>query len=276
MVNLFISYRRSDSQDFAGRLHDHLIRAFDASEVFIDVDNIAAGEDFVEVLEDQLDKTDVMLVVIGTSWLTASDGTGRRRLDHPQDYVRQEIAKALEREIEVIPVLTGTANMPQVTDLPDVLTSLANKNAVWLRHNSFASDVKRLAKAIKQQTQRSKKNDWSKFGQSIADEYNKHFILNSIREDHRLQLYFGSESSIESPFQSHLLKDAIVSLIDGADLGLWVKEKKELQPEDFWAAILKAVAASYRFEIPHETDIYSDYDLIRQLLTELEAMGLNS
>ena len=270
MTNIFISYRRSDSQDFAGRLHDHLIRKFSASEVFIDVDNIAPGENFVEALEDRLDKTDVMLVVIGTNWLTATDEAGRRRLDHPQDYVRQEIAKALEQEIEIIPVLSETATMPKTSDLPDELSALALRNGVWLRHNSFARDVQRLAKEIKEHAKRFGSHRWKEFGDSIAREYDKHFVLSGTGEDYKLQLLYGSETSIDTFFHSHLLKDAIVNLIVEADTGGWMKHEKELQPEAFWDAILKAVVTSYRIEYGFAFEDKSDAEVLRMYIENLE------
>ena len=53
----------------ASRLHDHLIEAFPDREVFRDIDNIDPGEDFVEVVEQKLETVDVILVLIGKTWL---------------------------------------------------------------------------------------------------------------------------------------------------------------------------------------------------------------
>jgi hypothetical protein len=36
-----------------------------------------------------------LLVLIGTKWLSATDGGGRRRLEDPKDFVRQEIEEGL-------------------------------------------------------------------------------------------------------------------------------------------------------------------------------------
>lgn len=270
MVKLFISYRRSDSEGYAGRLFDQLTHTFPPSDVFMDVDSIAPGENFVDVLDKNIAQTDVMLVVIGPHWLTASDESGQRRIDHPQDFVRHEIAEALKRNIGVIPILIGPATMPEATALPDDLSELARKQAVWLRHNSFSSDVERLVKAINKQAQRPKHRSLMDFGAAIAEEYNEYFVISGGGSDFKLQLFFGSESSIPSYFRSHMLKDALVYLIEEADIGGWMKYKEELEPHEFWAAILKAVATSYRSESPFPTDDESDGDLLRQLLSELE------
>lgn len=49
-------------------------------------------------------KCQVALVIIGEQWLNTTDGTGNRRLDSEQDFVRIEIETALAREIPIIPL----------------------------------------------------------------------------------------------------------------------------------------------------------------------------
>ena len=66
---IVINYRRGDDPGFAGRLFDRLEEAFTAERIFIDIDNIEPGLDFVRVLEDQVDRCDVLLAVIGPNWL---------------------------------------------------------------------------------------------------------------------------------------------------------------------------------------------------------------
>lgn len=268
MTNLFISYRRSDSEGYAGRIYDHLTRLLDDSDVFMDVDSIAPGANFVEMLNKTLAEIDVMLVIIGSTWLTARDEKGRRRLDQKEDFVFQEIAAALSRDIAVIPVLIGKAEMPTATDLPDGIMGLASRNAVSLRHNSFSSDMRRLADAIKDIE--SANYDWRIFGQEITDEYNNHFIRSATGEDYKLQLIYGSDTSIGSFFHSHLLKDAIVNLIVEADTSGWMKHEKELQPEVFWDAILKAVATSYRIDYGFAVEEKSDAEILRMYIENLE------
>ncbi len=148
MSRIFISYRRQDSEGYAGRLYDHLSKHF---EVFMDVDNIRSGEDFVKKLEEALAACDVLIAVIGPTWLTITDESGRRRLHQEGDYVRLEIASTLRQsEKRVIPVLVGNARMPIATDLPDDLAALARRNAVEIRHNHFERDVQQLIDDIKE------------------------------------------------------------------------------------------------------------------------------
>src|SRR5262245_17632367 len=102
---IFINYRRDDSASTAGRLRDRLAQTFGDQNLFMDVDNIPAGVDFVDYLPGQVAACDVFLAVIGPNWLDAKDEDGRRRFDNSDDYVTIEIAAALTRHIRVIPVL---------------------------------------------------------------------------------------------------------------------------------------------------------------------------
>jgi len=108
---IFINYRRDDSIGMAGRLHDRLAQTFGRDKLFMDVDHIPVGVDFVTHLNNQVAACDIMLVVIGPNWLTANDEAGQRRLDQPDDFVAIEIAAALARDIRVIPVLVEQARV---------------------------------------------------------------------------------------------------------------------------------------------------------------------
>ena len=76
MSRIFINYRRQDSEGYVGRLFDHLIQHFDRNDVFMDVDNIKPGSDFVTQLEEAVALCDVFIAVIGPQWLTITDEAG--------------------------------------------------------------------------------------------------------------------------------------------------------------------------------------------------------
>ena len=48
-VGILISYRREDSIAYAGRLYDRLQAQFGKQQVFMDIDTLKPGEDFVDV-----------------------------------------------------------------------------------------------------------------------------------------------------------------------------------------------------------------------------------
>src|SRR5262245_44509843 len=141
---IFINYRRDDSRGTAGRLNDRLIETFGRNKIFMDVDHIPAGADFVAYLNEQVASSDAFLIVIGPNWLDAKDESGRRRLDDPDDFVAIEIAAALERNIRVIPVLIDGARMPKASELTDRLKPLVRRQALEVRHSQFGQDVEAL------------------------------------------------------------------------------------------------------------------------------------
>jgi formylglycine-generating enzyme required for sulfatase activity len=147
--SIFINYRREDSIGTAGRLHDRLAKAFGRSRLFMDVDHIPAGVDFVSHLQEQVGACEVFLALIGPHWLDARDALGRGRLDNPEDFVAVEIAAALARDIRVIPVLIDGARMPSPEELPKGLKALSYRNAVEVRNSQFGRDVDSLIQKIR-------------------------------------------------------------------------------------------------------------------------------
>jgi hypothetical protein len=145
---IFISYRREDSSASAGRVYDRLNGRFPSNRIFIDVDNIAPGVDFVKAIEKSVGSCDVLIAVIGKRWLISSDEEGKRQLENSEDFVRIEIATALKRDIRVIPVLVENASMPRSGDLPDDLKSLVRRQALGLSHDRFRADSERLIGAV--------------------------------------------------------------------------------------------------------------------------------
>jgi len=152
---IFINYRRDDSIGMAGRLHDRLAQTVGRDKLFMDVDHIPAGADFVAHLNNQVAECDVVLAIIGPNWLRAKDKAGQRRLHQPDDFVAIEIAAALARDTLVIPVLVDAARMPKESDLPDTLKPLARRQAVEVRHAHFGHDaealIARMRKALGQE-----------------------------------------------------------------------------------------------------------------------------
>ena len=147
-AKLFINYRREDSAPYAGRLYDRLSAHFDSDQVFIDIDQIEPGEDFVEAINRKVGACEIAIVLIGPDWLHLTDAAGKRRLDDKEDFVRMEINAALQRKIRVIPVLVGGARMPRKEDMPEDLAALSRRNAIELSETRFHADVDRLIEAI--------------------------------------------------------------------------------------------------------------------------------
>jgi hypothetical protein len=150
---IFINYRRDDSISTAGRLHDRLAQTFARNNLFMDVDHLPAGVDFVDYLNSQVAACDIFLAIIGPNWLNAKDDSGRRRFDNPDDFVSVEIAAALARNIRVIPVLVDGAHMPKADNLPDSIKPLVRRNAVEVRNTHFGRDAEALVEKVREALQ---------------------------------------------------------------------------------------------------------------------------
>lgn len=153
---IFISYRREGGTIYADLLEEKLSAHFGKDKIFIDRGSIEIGEDFERKISDALSTCEVLLAIIGRTWLSSSQTEraprwspsnrrkARRRIDDPKDYVRQEIATALERDIKVIPILVEGANMPKPEHLPENLKALSHCNGVILSELHWKSGIAQL------------------------------------------------------------------------------------------------------------------------------------
>ena len=155
-MQIFISYRRQDCSASAGRVSDRLRERFSLKRIFIDVDKLGPGDNFVDEIERSLGSCDVLIAVIGKCWLDATDKDGKRRLDNSEDYVRIEIARALQRGIPVIPVLVDDASMPNSQDLPKDLKPLSHLQALKVSQDRFRSDSEPLIAKVEQALKKAK------------------------------------------------------------------------------------------------------------------------
>ena len=144
MSGIFISYRREETAAYAGRIRDRLVQEFGQDQVFMDVDTIELGLDFTKVIDEAVAEVDILLCIIGRDWLIIEDGNGKPRIDDPADFVHLEIANAIKRDIRVIPILVGNAEMPTADQLPPDLPSLSKRNALKLSDTRFHTDVDQL------------------------------------------------------------------------------------------------------------------------------------
>jgi len=150
MINVFVSYRRNDNPDAAGRIYDALKDEFGKNSVFFDIDAVPPGVDFEHHLDLQVAKCDVMVVVIGSGWFETT-GDGDLRINDPADYVHVEIKSALERDIPVVPILVGDIGVPRAQDLPAPLQPLAKRQALEVRSGvTFRAQIAVLIHGIRQ------------------------------------------------------------------------------------------------------------------------------
>jgi len=146
-LRVFVSYRRADSEASAGRVADALARQFGSGRVFLDTGSMPLGLEFMSVLERELTRADIVVVIIGNSWASIADKRGPR-LHQEDDPVRFEISRALREGKKVVPVLVDDAPIPSRETLPEDLRGLHAFTFLPVRNASFASDFDALVDGV--------------------------------------------------------------------------------------------------------------------------------
>ena len=143
---IFINYRRDDERATAARIRDRLANTFGERNVFMDVDNLQPGQRFDKELEMALTQCDVFIAVIGTQWANL---LAERQATSEHDFVVDEIAAAIARQIPVIPVLVDGAPLPPAEVLPPPIAALPLHQTHEVKHESFGRDIEALIAAIR-------------------------------------------------------------------------------------------------------------------------------
>ena len=146
-ATFFISYRREDTAGYARSVCDALAREFGAERVFMDVDDIAVGQPFSEVIQQAMGGSQVLLVLIGPRWRGDRDGQPSRIMAEG-DFVHLEVSTALRKGMRVIPLLFDGAVMPAPAQLPADIRALSERNALEVNATRFAADMARLVEAL--------------------------------------------------------------------------------------------------------------------------------
>lgn len=142
---IYISYRNADAPASAARIFDKFAATFGSQNVLFDVSALAPGINLTQSIREEVEASDVTIVVIGPGWLEAKSKKGSRCLDSASDIVRMEIAFALAAEKPILPVLVEGAEMPALQSLPESLRPLAMVQHFAIGHTDFHRDMEMLA-----------------------------------------------------------------------------------------------------------------------------------
>jgi hypothetical protein len=144
---IFIVHRRDDAASQAMRLRESL-RARFGDRVFADVADIEAGADLLATIRSAIRESAAVVALIGPRWLDSRQSDRRRRIDSGGDFVRIQLAEALQSGIQVVPVLVGGAALPRADELPGDLARLADLHALELHDADWEADCTRLADVL--------------------------------------------------------------------------------------------------------------------------------
>ena len=146
---IFISYRRDGSSTFSSILYYELCKYFSAQFIFKDAVTLKPGTDFKKEIEQALDHSSILLVLLDKNWTQLKTDNGEKRLFEENDFVRQEIRIALEKNIEIIPVLFENGRMPGANEMPADIQAFCNKQAFTIHVDSVMQDIAGLIQYIR-------------------------------------------------------------------------------------------------------------------------------
>jgi TIR domain len=116
----------------------------------MDLDSIPAGTRFAQRIDEAVAAADAVVVLVGPDWVDVRDRSGSRRLDDPQDWVRNEVAAGLRSGKPVFPVLVGGARQPVADELPQPIRDLVNFNSAEISEKRWDYDVAQLIHDIRE------------------------------------------------------------------------------------------------------------------------------
>ncbi len=145
MADIFVSYRAADSAYVAAELYSTLVERFGPNRAFLDWSSMPPGTVYPATIRAAVERSRVVLAVIGPHWLTEKDASGRRRIDDPGDWVRQELASAFRNGIPVVPVILDGARLPASQELPEDVRMLALSQWARVRLQALRTDLADLA-----------------------------------------------------------------------------------------------------------------------------------
>ena len=146
----FVSYRRTDSSAASRWLANSITRTFGSQSVFIDTESIRMSDDWPQRIHDALMAATLLIPVIGPRWLSSTDEHYRRRIDNEDDWVRNEILRALETKVRILPVLLSRTPMPDAKALPPAIARLSRLQAFELRDERWETDLALLLSGMEQ------------------------------------------------------------------------------------------------------------------------------
>jgi len=240
MNNIFINYRREDSNWIALAIYNKLIDYFNQDNIFKDFNTIEPGNDFVLAIDEALNSCSVLLVIIADNWLNITDEKGLQRIFKEDDFVRIEIEKAIAKNKKIIPVLVDNAKMPSSNALPDSIRDLAFKQAFEISTKRFDKDMDELSKLLSKELEIKKEKNLDQIRKSEEKKENNYYdVLVNHNEEER-EICFASGNI-------------------GSTYGMFAEDIKQIVEEELKIILLKTGGSQE--SIKFLLDVNSNFDL---------------
>lgn len=136
--DIFISYRRDKGSVLARFLVGELTKK--GFNVFLDIDNLGAGA-WDSQLEKRIDECTDFIAIVTDGYLDEV------RINKPDDVVRQEIARAIEKNKNIVPLLINPEEFSK--KIPENIKDLPKKNGVKYTHEYSNAAIQKLCSHLK-------------------------------------------------------------------------------------------------------------------------------
>ena len=147
--DIFISYRRADSDWITSRLRSDLAEHFGSRRVFMDVQHIQPGEVWRDAITVAIEQCQVAVVVIGANWFDRLDPAAPASAAWEQDVLRFEIRALLDHGKPIIPVLTPDAPAGKLHQLPEDVRPLAAHQALVISTGGWDVVLEQIVRTIR-------------------------------------------------------------------------------------------------------------------------------
>jgi len=261
---IFISYRRSDSAAYAGRLADSLVNRYGRECVFFDINAIEPGVELAGAILTAVQACEIMLVIIGRDWLMDWTNDGVSRLLDPNDFIRIQIIAAVKSKTKLIPVLVAGATMPDSDSLPTELKELAYRNAFELSNHRWSEDLEHLYRVLESygnlKPQDSNAGLWSRLANILREgpgpvaskppplSYQTpeppDSLITEIPEPPASPLIFVSHAD-----KDRALVETVVEKLEAGGLNCWVSYRDIPAGEPSWAGFIVGAIAKAKLMV---------------------------
>lgn len=170
---IFLSYRRNDSPGYVSKLAKDLGLAFGHNRVFRDIDDIAGGSNWKDILEKNLKNSAVLLLIIGPRWEKIWNNFN----NHSGDMVVYELEKARSLKVPIMTITLNNNTLPSFNDLQPISWLYEDQSYDISDHQGrWSTDLEGLIKILESHQSighrlTPKKND------SEKKSFGKHFVF---------------------------------------------------------------------------------------------------
>lgn len=147
-TRVFVSFRNGDAPYAAAVLYHALADRLGGELVFRSSNSLPLAARWAETIWEHHHTSEVVVVIIGPHWLSVTDSAGRQRLWQDDDWVRQEVARALAAGKEIAPVLIAGVPRLSEDDLPESIADLAAFQSRFIDHRDLVTTTARVVDAV--------------------------------------------------------------------------------------------------------------------------------